>query len=123
MHALKLIGKGGNSLYDLNFIIWLIIGGLLEPVWLLALKKSNNFKNKKYAILALIVMFASPLCLSFAMKGIPVGIAYAVWTGIGAVCAVGLGSLLFKEKITKYIAFYTFLIISGTVGLTLVGGL
>ena len=104
-------------MYELSAIIWIIVGGLLEPVWLLALKKSDNFKHLGYSVLAVVVMFASPLCLSFAMTAVPVGIAYAVWTGIGAVCAVGLGALLFKEQITKRIALYVGLIIIGAVGL------
>jgi quaternary ammonium compound-resistance protein SugE len=109
-------------MYDLTCIAWLIVGGLLEPVWLLALKKSDNFKNRVYGAVAVIVMFASPLCLSFAMKGIPIGIAYAVWTGIGTVCAVCIGFMFFKEKINKAVALYTTLIICGTIGLALTGG-
>ncbi len=68
------------------------------------------------------MMILSPVCLSFAMTGIPVGIAYAVWTGIGAVCAVGVGWLFFKEKISLKTVLFASLIIIGAVGLAYTGG-
>lgn len=108
-------------MYSMISLTWLLIGGLLEPVWLLALKKCDNFRHKGYTVLAGIMMFVSPLFLSFSMKEIPVGIAYAAWTGIGAICAVGLGALLFKERITPKTALYVGLIVIGAIGLAMAG--
>lgn len=108
-------------MYDIISIAWLIIGGLLEPVWLFAMKKSDNFRNKLYGAIAIITIFASPLCLSMSMQVIPIGIAYAVWTGMGSVFAVAFGKLLFKERITNRTVFFAALIIIGAVYLALEG--
>ncbi len=109
-------------MYDAVSLTWLIIAGLLEPIWLFALKKSENFKNIPYSILAIVFMFLSPICMSFAMKNIPVGIAYSIWTGIGAACAVGVGFLFLKDKITRRMVGYIVLIVIGTIGLGITGG-
>lgn len=109
-------------MYDPAAIAWLIFSGFLEPVWLFAMVKSDNFKNKPYAVLAIVAIFASPLCLSMTLYAFPIGIAYALWTGMGAVFAVGFGALLFKEKVTKRTVFYASLIIIGAMYLALEGG-
>jgi quaternary ammonium compound-resistance protein SugE len=102
--------------------VWIIVGGLMEPAWVLALKKSNNFKNIKWTILTLILIFVSPFCLSQAMnEGLDVGVAYVVWTGIGAICTTTLGVVLFKESIDRLRLFFIFMIIAGAVGLGMWG--
>jgi len=101
--------------------IWLITGGLLEPVWVLALKRSNNFKDKKWTVITIFFVVLSPFFLSLAMKEIPVGTAYAVWTGIGAIGATVLGIFLYKESVERKRLFFIFLIIVGAVGLGLGG--
>ncbi|MDR2698109.1 MAG: QacE family quaternary ammonium compound efflux SMR transporter [Candidatus Methanoplasma sp.] len=102
--------------------VWLIIGGLLEPTWILAMKKSNSFRDRKWAAIAAVLIVASPYFLSLSMsEGIPVGTAYAVWTGIGAIGAIVLGALLYKESVEKRCMFFVFLIIIGAVGLGLGG--
>jgi quaternary ammonium compound-resistance protein SugE len=100
---------------------WLIIGGLLEPAWILAMKKSNNFKDKKWTVVTMVLVVASPFFLSLAMREISVGTAYAVWTGIGAIGATALGALLYKESVERKRLFFIFLIIVGSVGLALGG--
>ncbi|MCL1811586.1 MAG: SMR family transporter, partial [Methanomassiliicoccaceae archaeon] len=75
--------------------VWLIIGGLLEPAWVIALKKSKSFKDVKWTIATSFLIVASPFFLSLAMREIPVGTAYAVWTGIGAIGATALGIFLY----------------------------
>ncbi len=100
---------------------WLIVGGLLEPAWVLAMKKSNNFKDKKWTVITAFFVVLSPFFLSLAMREIPVGTAYAVWTGIGAIGATLLGLLLFKEGVERKRLFFIFLIIIGAVGLGLGG--
>ncbi|MDR0524023.1 MAG: multidrug efflux SMR transporter [Candidatus Methanoplasma sp.] len=96
---------------------WLIAGGLLEPTWVLAMKKSNGFKVPSWAAAAVILILASPFCLSLAMTEVPVGTAYAVWTGIGAIGTVVLGLTLYKERVDRAGLFFISLIIMGAVGL------
>jgi len=106
-------------LFGVEAYFWLILGGVLEPLWVLAMKKSDNFKNRLWAALAIILIVASPACLALAMKEIPVGTAYAVWTGIGAVGTVVLGVTLYKEKVNWRGILFISLIIIGAVGLGL----
>ncbi len=108
-------------MFSLMAYVWLIIGGLLEPAWVLAMKKSENFKNIPWTIITAILVIASPFFLSLAMREIPVGTAYAVWTGIGAIGAVVLGVFLYKELVERMRMFFIFLIVIGSVGLALGG--
>jgi quaternary ammonium compound-resistance protein SugE len=108
-------------MFSLEAYFWLIAGGLLEPTWVLAMKKSKNFKDIPWTIVTIILIVASPLCLSIAMREVPVGTAYAVWTGIGAIGTVILGYLLYKEHINIKGIFFISLIIIGSVGLALGG--
>jgi len=108
-------------MFSIIAYIWLIIGGILEPAWILAMKKSKNFKDPKWTVITAILVFASPFFLSLAMREIPVGTAYAVWTGIGAIGAMVLGVLLYKERVERLRLFFISLIIIGTVGLALGG--
>jgi quaternary ammonium compound-resistance protein SugE len=107
--------------FSLTAYAWLIIGGLLEPAWIIALKKSDNFTDKKWTVATAILVVASPFCLSLAMKEVPVGTAYAVWTGIGAMGAIALGVFLYKESVERKRLFFIFLILVGSVGLALGG--
>ncbi|MDR1690766.1 MAG: multidrug efflux SMR transporter [Candidatus Methanoplasma sp.] len=108
-------------MFSLMAYVWLIIGGLLEPAWVLAMKKSKNFKDIKWTVITAFFVIASPFFLSLAMREIPVGTAYAVWTGIGAVGATFLGAILYKEPMERKRMFFIFLIIIGAVGLGLGG--
>ncbi|MDR3282222.1 MAG: multidrug efflux SMR transporter [Candidatus Methanoplasma sp.] len=96
---------------------WLIVGGILEPTWVLAMKKSRNFRDPFWAVAAVVLIIASPFCLSIAMKEVPVGTAYAIWTGIGAVGTVILGLLLYDESVERRRLLFITLIIVGAVGL------
>ena len=106
-------------MFSVDAYFWLILGGVLEPIWVLAMKKSDNFTDRIWAILAIILIVASPACLSLAMREIPIGTAYAVWTGIGAVGTVVLGVVLYKEKFNWKGTLFITLIIIGAVGLGL----
>jgi len=108
-------------MFGLMAYVWLIVGGLLEPVWVLALKRSNNFKDKTWTVITAFFVVASPFFLSLAMREIPVGTAYAVWTGIGAIGATALGVFLYKESVERRRLLFIFLIIVGSVGLGLGG--
>lgn len=109
-------------MYDLVSIMWIVIGGLLEPVWLIALKKSDSFKNKKWAILTVLAMYASPMVMGMALDEVPVGVAYAIWTGLGAIGAIASGVLLFKDQVTPRILAFVMLIMVGAIGLAVTGG-
>ena len=67
--------------------IWLAFAGLLEIVWAVAMKQSEGFTRLWPSVLTLVAMVGSVLLLGLAMKTLPLGTAYTVWTGIGAVGA------------------------------------
>lgn len=101
---------------------WLILffAGLLETVWAVGLKHTHGFSRPLPTILTLSAMAASVWLLSLAMKQLPVGTAYAVWTGIGAAGAVLAGGILFGEPLTAPRLFCLALILAGILGLKLV---
>lgn len=98
-------------------LLWVIIGGLLEPVWVVGLKKYNDTRNMAWGVFAVVFMIISPCCLAFAMSSISVGVAYSIWTGIGAVMTVIAGVVLYKDRIDRMKVLFIFLIIVGIVGL------
>ena len=108
-------------MFSLMAYVWLIVGGLLEPAWVLSMKRSNHFKDKKWTVITAFFILLSPFFLSLAMREIPVGTAYAVWTGIGAIGATVVGVFLYKEGVERKRLFFIFLIIVGAVGLGLGG--
>ena len=100
---------------------WLILltAGLFEVVWATALKMSNGFANVKADIVCALGMALSVWLLSVAMKSIPMGTAYAVWTGIGAVGGVIAGIIMFGEATTLLRLASAALIVIGIAGLKL----
>ena len=109
-------------MFTIMAYVWLIVGGLLEPTWVIAMKKFNDKKNLTWAILTGIFIITSPFFLSLAIKeGVGVGIAYAVWTGIGAICTTILGIIMYKEPAERKRLFFIFVIIVGAAGLAIVG--
>ncbi len=74
--------------------IILVIAGLLEVIWAIGLKYSHGFSRLTPSIITLVAMAASVFLLAYAMKSLPAGTAYAVWTGIGAVGTAILGIVL-----------------------------
>ena len=103
----------------MNWFI-LLIAGFLETAWAVGLKYTDGFSKLTPTVLTLATMAASVWLLSLAMKTIPVGTAYAVWTGIGTVGVVLLGIVLFGEPVTVLRLGCVALIIIGIVGLKLV---
>lgn len=102
----------------MNWIL-LFIAGVLEIGWVYALKQSENFSNLKFAGLAIVLLVLSMACLSLSLRSIPVGTAYAIWTGIGAVGAATLGILAFGEPATALRLTCIALIVASVVGLKL----
>ena len=78
--------------------LFLIVAGVLEVVWAIALKKSDGFSEPVASVVFLIAGAASLFLLAKALQSLPVGTAYAVWTGIGAVGAAVVGILLLGES-------------------------
>ena len=97
----------------------LIIAGISEVVWATALKMSNGFTNVKADIVFVIGTAMSVWLLSVAMKSIPMGTAYAVWTGIGAIGGVIVGIIMFGEAATLLRLTSAALIVIGIAGLKL----
>lgn len=95
----------------------LIIAGFFETGWAIGMKYSYGFTRLWPSVFTAISMIISVVMLGYSLKVLPVGSAYAVWTGIGAVGTVILGIILFKEPYDLYRAFFIFLIIAGIVGL------
>lgn len=98
---------------------WLILGiaGLFEVGWAVGLKYTDGFTRLWPSILTVTAMAVSMLLLSLAMRHLPVGTAYAVWTGIGAVGTVLLGIVLFGEPVTAVRLGCVALIVCGILGL------
>ena len=100
--------------------IYLLIAGLFEVGWAIGLKLSHGFSQAIPSILTIIEMIASFYFLSLALKNLPLGTAYAIWTGIGTIGTVIFGILLFKEPVDTVRILCILLIISGITGLKLI---
>jgi len=98
----------------------LFTAGLLEIGWAIGLKYTEGFTRLLPSVLTLAAMAGSILLLGVALKTLPIGTAYAVWTGIGAVGTAILGIALFGEPATAARLASIGLIVSGIVGLKLV---
>lgn len=99
--------------------ILLLVAGFFEIVWATALKFTDGFTRLWPSVGTVLAMTISMICLSFALRAIPMGTAYAVWTGIGAVGTVILGILLFDEPKTAVRLLCIGMIILGIAGLKL----
>jgi quaternary ammonium compound-resistance protein SugE len=100
--------------------LMLIIAGLFEIGFTTCLKLSNNFTNYKWTIGFFICIIMSFFLLNKAIQSIPIGTAYAVWTGIGAVGTAIVGVLLYKEPADFWRMLFIFLLISSIIGLKIV---
>lgn len=99
---------------------YLIIAGLFECGWAIGLKYSEGFTKLVPSLLTIAAMGISLWLLSLAMKSIPVGTAYAVWTGIGAVGVAVLGMIFLGESREVLRILSLLFIVAGIVGLKLV---
>lgn len=100
--------------------IILIIAGLFEVGFTTCLKLSKNFTNIPWSIGFFICISMSFLLLNKAIQTIPIGTAYAVWTGIGAVGTVIIGIVLYREPTDFLRVFFITLLIGSIVGLKVV---
>lgn len=99
--------------------VFLGIAGLLEVVWAYFMKVSNGFTKPMESAATIITMAISFWLLSLAMKELPLGTAYAVWTGIGAAGAFIVGIVFLGEAVTAMRVGSVLLILAGIVGLKL----
>ena len=106
----------------MNAWVLLFIAGLLETGWAVGLKYSEGFTKLWPSLFTAAAMAASFYLLAVAVRTLPLGTAYAVWTGIGAVGAVLWGILFLNEPATIVRMVCILLIVSGILGLRFAGG-
>jgi len=102
----------------MNWVL-LVIAGLFEVAWAIGLKYTEGFTKLLPSVGTGLAMLMSIIFLGLAMHSLPVGVAYAVWTGIGTAGAVILGIVLFQEPATPARLVCVGLIICGIIGLKL----
>lgn len=97
--------------------IYLLIAGILEIVWAVALKFSHGFSVLIPSIIATTVMILSVYFLALALKKLPLGTAYAIWTGLGTLGTVIFGIIIFNESFDIIKFLFVIMIIAGIGGL------
>jgi quaternary ammonium compound-resistance protein SugE len=100
----------------------LLVAGLFEIGWAIGLKYSDGFSRPWPSVATIVAMAISLLLLSYSMKALPIGTAYAVWTGVGAVGTAILGIVLFGESAAWPRLACIGLIVAGIAGLKLTSG-
>jgi quaternary ammonium compound-resistance protein SugE len=95
--------------------IYLLAAGVLEIVWAFAMKQSDGFSKLTPSIITIAGMIASFWLLAFAMRTLPLGTAYTIWTGIGAVGAFVIGIVFLGEQVSAMRIAAAVLIVSGLV--------
>ena len=102
--------------------ILLVIAGLLEVCWAIGLKYTEGFTRLVPSVLTGSAIVASMVLLGVATKNLPIGTAYGVWVGIGAMGAAILGMVLFREPATPARLFFLALLLISIVGLKVTSG-
>ncbi len=97
--------------------VYLLIAGLFEVAWAIGLKYTDGFTRLAPSVLTVIAMIASFAMLGLALRTLPLGTAYAVWTGIGTMGTVLLGILIFQEPTDAVRLGCIALIVAGVAGL------
>jgi len=99
--------------------IWIFIASIFEISWAVGLKYSQGLTQVNTSIFTVVTMILSFVFLSIGVKNLPIGTAYAVWTGIGAVGTAVYGILFFNEPKDLLRILFIFLIVVGIIGLRL----
>lgn len=97
--------------------VFLFLAGLLEVVWAIGLKYTDGFTRLGPSVVTMLAMIGSFYLLSLAMRTLPLGTAYGVWVGIGAVGAAIAGMVLFREPATALRILSVLLVVGGIIGL------
>jgi quaternary ammonium compound-resistance protein SugE len=118
------LGEGGQTITGMRkeavmAWLWLLCAGLTEVAWAVGLKLSQGFTRPLPTVWTLANMVLSFVLLAQALKAMPLGTAYAIWTGIGAVGTAALGIVLFAESTAPPRLVCIALIVAGIVGLKL----
>ncbi|MDZ3832604.1 MAG: multidrug efflux SMR transporter [Sphingopyxis sp.] len=95
--------------------VYLVIAGMLEIVWAFSMKQSDGFTRPVPTAVTLVTMTGSFLLLSLSMRSLPLGTAYMIWTGIGAVGAFLVGIMLLGEQFSAMRVAAAVLIVAGLV--------
>lgn len=95
--------------------LYLVVAGVLEVVWAFTMKQSHGFTRLTPSLITLVAMMASFGLLAVAMRTLPLGTAYTIWTGIGAVGAFIVGITVLGEQLTPMRVVAAVLIVSGLV--------
>lgn len=98
---------------------YIFIASIFEICWAIGLKYSQGFTHLYFSIFTVITMILSYVFLSLGVKELPIGTAYAVWTGLGAVGTIIYGILFLNESKDMLRLFFMFLIIVGIIGVRL----
>ena len=101
--------------------IFLLLAAIFEVSWAIAMKYSDGFSVLVPSIVTVVGYILSAVFLSLALKQLPLGTAYAMWTGFGIIGTSVLGVFLFNEKLTVPQVICVILIVVGIVGLRLLG--
>jgi quaternary ammonium compound-resistance protein SugE len=101
--------------------IYLVLAGFLEIIWAFYMKKSAGFTLVVPSAITIVTMIASFSLLSISMRTLPLGTAYTVWTGIGAVGAFSVGIIVLGENLTPMRLVAALLIVAGIVLMKLSG--
>jgi quaternary ammonium compound-resistance protein SugE len=105
-------------------VAWMLLAaaGVLEIVWAVSMKASHGFTKHQFTAITLVAAGLSFWLLGLALRQLPVGTAYAVWTGIGAVGAAIFGIVFFGEPLSIARVVCIALIVCGILGLKVLGG-
>ncbi len=97
----------------------LIASGLIDVAWALAMKKADGFRDPTWSLVSLVLLAMFVALLGRALAVLPLGVAYAVWTGVGAAGAVTVGLFFFNEALDAARLCFVAVIVIGIVGLKL----
>ena len=99
--------------------LMLVVAGIFEVVWATCMKLSNGFTHIGWTVLTFAGMAVSFILLAKVTKTLPLGTAYAIWTGIGALGSVLIGIVLFKEPVSLLRIIFMITLLVGIIGLKL----
>ncbi len=104
-------------------VFWVVAAGLMEPIWMISLKKYNDSKNILWGGVVLAFMFIGPACLSMATEGtLQISIAYSIWVSIGTVMTTLAGWLMYGDPLDKQTILFIIMITLGVIGLNMFAG-
>ncbi len=95
----------------------LVLSGLVDVAWAIATKNADGFRNPAWACISLVLLAIFVVLLTRALAVLPLGVAYAVWVGIGALGSLAAGAVFFGEPVTAARLGFAALIVTGIVGL------